>query len=593
MLVMEQDFERLKEIYNNVLVFFEVVNAVNVTIFWAFMKLFSPSSANIDNKFQLQLYEHLKTSRSFFRRERSQSDASIFDQWRSSSRKQFPGILNISVKILNRKKEDEAIKEPETKLEPMPADAIGRKWQKLPGQACKIPNKMFQKIGFHEKGSMNVKFSHDGNLIAFTEVTKDGTILRVQRFPEMQEVFTMLEHSELVHDIDWLRRRKPALSEQQWMVTGSSDFTAVVWRLEQSCYTYHILPHPSFVYASKFLQSDDTSKIQVVTAGRDCFIRIWQSKKKLDGFELVQEMKHPNSSKSTYLTAIATRNADTFYSANSIGDVIEWTQRTNKEYHLNRHFKLDEISGKIVTSLELHPRGNKIFLRVQDFDNSDVTGTIYVLGVPTGLITQRHHQPAVSRESQGRLKVTACGSHLFASNGSNIRFYSLSNGNVTSSNRNFLNIRIPSGVKISSIDYHPKDFYFACSIYGRNGGVLICHYEPETEEKDLFEKLKMEPSELILKSQLIKATGTHFNDIIRRLDEVFLAPIESDASKRQDNASKHDDNTFTVDSKRSRTYTVSQGPATYTVQKSQNNTYEIQRKDESDDDDTTISESFN
>lgn len=590
-MVIEQDFKRLKEIYNNVLVFFEVINPLNITIFWAFLKLFSQSSEKIDTKFQLQLFKNQKFKKNFFLRSKNQSDVGIYDQWRSEKRKKFSGILNISVKLLNQKKEDEETKK-EAEEEALPVESITRKWQKLPGQACKIPNKVFQKISYREKGSMNVKFSQDGNLIAFTEVTKDGTILRINKFPEMQEVFMMLEHSDLVHDIDWLRK-KPSVDGQQMMVTGSSDFTAIVWKLEQSCYTYNILPHPSFVYASKFLQGDDSSKIQVVTAGRDCFIRIWSSKKKMEGFELVQEMKHPNGNKSSYLTAIATKNADVFYSASSNGDVIEWSLRPNKEYHLNRHFKLDEIIGKIITSLELHPRGNKIFLRVQDFANSELTGTIFVLGVSTGLIIQRHHQPVIPQESQGKLKVTSCGSHLFASNGSNIRFYSLSNGNVTSSNKNYLNIKIALSDKISSMDYHPKDFYFACSIYGRNGGIIICRFESETDEKDLFDKLKAEPSELMIKSQVIKATSTHFTDIIRKLDEVFLAPTESDGSKHQENASKQDENTFTVDSKRSRTYTVSQGPATYTVQKSQNNTYEIQRKDESDDDDTTISESFN
>lgn len=150
-----------------------------------------------------------------------------------------------------------------------------------------------------------------------------------------------------------------------------------------------------------------------------------------------------------------------------------------------------------------------------------------------------------------------------------------------------------SNEKISSMDYHPKDFYFACSVYGRNGGIVI-NYESETSEKDLYDKLKSDSNQVALKPQPFKSSGTHFTDIIRKLDEVFLAPIESDVSKRHETVSKHDDNTFSVESKRSRTYTVSQGPATYTIQRSQNNTYEIQRQEASDDDDdTTITESFN
>lgn len=595
MLVIEQDFKRLKEIYNNVLVFFEVGNSEGVTVCWAFLKLFSPKFANIDDKFQLQLFQKLDRKLFFasIRRNNNANELTIFEQWRSADRRKFSGVLNVSLKVLNQKREADVVEEPTAVPRQISVDSINRKWQKLPGQACKIPNKISQKIPFHEKGSMNVKFSQDGNLIAFSEVTKDGSILHIQKFPEMLEIFTMLEHSELIHDIDFLKQ-KPAIDAHQWMLTCSSDFTAIVWKLEESSYTYHILPHPSFVYASKFLQSDETSKLQVVTAGRDCFIRIWSCKKKFEGFELVQEMKHPNVTKASYITTIATRNTETFYTANSHGVVIEWTLRVGKDYHLNRVFKLDEIAGSIITSLELHPRGNKIFLRVQDFNDSDVTGTIFAVGVPTGMITQRHQQPPVQKESQGKLKVSTCGTHLFSSNGTVIRFYSLSNGAVNSSAKNHLPIKIPSGEKISAVDYHPKDFYFACSIYGRNGGVIICNYESETDERDLFDKLKSESREITKKSQELKATGTHFSDIIRKLDEVFLAPIERDssASKRHEITSKPDDTTFSVDSKRSGTYTVSQGPATYTIQRSQNDTYEIQRKDESDDD-TTISESFN
>lgn len=594
MLVVEHDLARLKETYNNATAFFEIMNHDAVVLCWAFLKLFSPQFENISDKFQLQLFEYQKMKpKNFFsklRRNKNQNEESIYEQWRSMDRKKYKSTLIVTVKVLNKPQETEQTAAPVRHK--ISIESVNRKWQKLPGQACKVPNKVFTKILFRDKGSMNVKFSQDGNFVAFTEVTKDVSILHIQRFPEMQEVFRMMEHSDLIHDIDWLRT-KHSVESTQFMLTASSDFTSIVWCLEESSYTYHILPHPSFAYASKFLQSENSSLMQVVTAGRDSVARIWQSRKKLDGFELVQELKHPNSNKSSYVTAIATRNADTFYTSSSQGDVVEWTLQVSKLYHLNRHFKLDELNGCIISSLELHPRGNKIFLRLQNFAGDNMTGMIFVLGVPTGLITQKHHQEAVQNESQGKLKVTTCGTHLFASNGQCIRFYSLQNGNLTSSSKNFLPIRIPSDVKVSSIDYHPKDFFFACSLYGRNGGVVICSFEADPEEKDLFEKLKSESSNEFRRSDTAKSSSTHFSDIIRKLDEVFLAPLESDGSRRHTISSKNEDNTFTIDSKRSRTYTVSQGPATYTIQRSQNNTYEIQPKDDSDDDDTTITESFN
>lgn len=138
---------------------------------------------------------------------------------------------------------------------------------------------------------------------------------------------------------------------------------------------------------------------------------------------------------------------------------------------------------------------------------------------------------------------------------------------------------------VSSMDYHPKDFFFACSIYGNHGCILICSYE--TNEKDPIEKMKIGSQEFLHRSSHELHQIGDLNNIIRRLDEVFLTPV--------DGGLNIDDNTFTIksDSKRSRTYTISQGPATFTINKNgQNDTYEIQRNDNSDDD-TTISESFN
>lgn len=127
-----------------------------------------------------------------------------------------------------------------------------------------------------------------------------------------------------------------------------------------------------------------------------------------------------------------------------------------------------------------------------------------------------------------------------------------------------------------------------CSIYGTHGGIIVCAYE--TKEKDPIVQLKSVSSQEILHRTLDQHHIGSLNNIIRRLDEVFLSQTEV---IRQNT---FDENTFTInnnsDSKRSRTYTVSQGPATFTIQKGENNTYEIQRNENSDDD-TTISESFN
>lgn len=578
------DLTKLQQLYNNVLIFFEMYSSENVKICWAFLKLFSQNYVNINQKFKLQFFEYQTQVAScfagfFIMRKNLIDELTIFDQWQMKRRK-FASTLNIFIKDVNCNAKDEEKEEKiKTKSEEIHEKIFN--WRKIPGQACKIPNKFFHKIPLHDKGAMTLKFSHDGNFLAFSEISRDGHLFHIYKFPEMKKSFTLLEHSNFIHDIDWLKQKNYST---QRIVTASSDFTAIVWKLEGENYTYTILPHPAFVYAAKFLQREDSDVINVVTAGRDSIIRIWRSK--IQNFELIQELNHPVINKFTYLTSIVTRNADTFYTSSSTGDIMEWTLKSNKEYHLNRNFKLLEVRGKIINSMDLNPRGNKIYFRVQDASNSELSNSIFVLGVPTGEITQKFQLLAV--EPYGRVKVTPCGTQIFTTNGSVIRHFQVSNGNLSSSqdDKNFLNIKLSLGEKgfVSSMDYHPKDFFFACSIYGSHGSVIICCHE--SQDKNLIEQMKMGSQEMLQRSMEVQEIG-NFNSIIRRLDEVFLAP------NRRENAKNIDENTFTVEnSARSKTYTVSQGPATFTIQKGQNNTYEIQRNENSDDD-TTISESFN
>jgi hypothetical protein len=598
MLTVNFDVKRLREIYNNVLIFFEIINKENVPICWAFLKFFSPSSINIDKKFKLQLFRYRTMSascfRSIFAKRTEQVNLQIFDQWQMD-RKKFPSVLNVYLKDMNflastSEKREVTAKYVEQKTQPL--------WRKIPGQACKIPNKLLHKIPSRDKGSMAVKFSCDGSLIAFTEISKDGFFLHVFKFPEMQNLFTMLEHSNFIHDIDFLRQKH---YNSHRMVTASSDFTAIVWKIDHSSYTYTILPHPAFVYASKFLQQkDDSDSIRVVTAGRDSIIRIWQSRKDMQSFELTQELRHPHVNKFTYITQIASRNADTFYTSSSTGDVVEWTLRNTRDYHMNRHFELDEMRGKVINCMDLNPRGNKICVRVQDASSVENSNSIFILGVPTGTVTQRFQQISTDPQAQGKVKISPCGTQIFATDGSVIRFYQLVNGNLVSSvDRNILNVKLSLSEKsiVSAMDYHPKDFYLVISVYGKHGGVFVTAYE--SNETDPIEKLKASSGEKLQHKQLIDVKhGTRFDEIIRRLDDAFLAPDNDNMTHANNNnniSNRFEENTFTVksDSKRSRTYTVSHGPATFTVQKGQNNTYEIQKNEQSDDDDTTISESFN
>ncbi|CAO1357929.1 unnamed protein product [Diamesa serratosioi] len=617
LLLFDQDFPRMQELYNNVLIFFEMSNSEDVNICWAFLKFFSPNFINVNQKFQLQFFEYQKYNRKMFRsklkKEDEKKDHLIFEQWQMN-RKHYSGILNVTVKSIVLQKPEEPVKESSTDIREILNENVNKKWKKLPGQACKIPSKLIHKITLSDKGSMAVKFSFDGNFLAYTEVTRDQFILHVMKFPELVEAFEMREHTELIHEIDWLKQKSDTGNDHQ-ILTASSDFTAIVWKLEQDNYTYNILPHPTFVYTARFLYNDDLDRTYVATGGRDSTVRIWRSKKKKQGFELAQELKPMSADKNVYVTGLVTRNSDIFYASFSNGLILEWFfKSTSKEYFLHRQLVVEELTGKVITSIDLHPRGNKLYVRCFDFaDKDNSNSSIYVLGVPSGLVTQKFNNfPRSSRNEsqfglQSKLKLSPCGTLLFSTdldNKSIIRYHQLVNGNISSQTAagdgNFISMKTQMGEKnfISSMDYHLKDFFFAYAIYGRNGGVLICSYEQEPKnpvDDQLVNKLSHEKLRKSIEYKSGMETKS-FTDIIRRLDEVFLVPGDFSRKPEKPKESTEDqedlnDNTFTIDSKRSQTYTISQGPATYTLQKNQNNTYEIQRH--YSDDETTISESMN
>lgn len=449
----------------------------------------------------------------------------------------------------------------------------------------------------------------------------------------MTEAFTMREHTDLIHDLDWLKEKSPSNSLPQHLLSCSSDYTAIIWKLGSNFeYTYSILPHPCFVYCSRFVQTDNQDKILIATGGRDSILRIWKSKKKKDGFELCQELVPSKESKNIYITAIVAKTNDYFYSANSVGQIFEWKLNENG-YNLNRKFELEEIFNKIITCLDLHARGNKLYIKIYDFAdlNNSNNNSIYILGIPSGLIIQKFRINDTSTNFvnfglHSKLRCSPQNEFIFSTDLANkekINYYQLVNGNINTnelSEKNFLHVKFHMGEKnfISSIDYHPKDFYLAYAIYGKNGGIGVYEFQKETNEK-LEETPAVNSNAPISKWKMLQPVETHagktseikhFSDIIRRLDEVFLIPNElrrigvidkpTEVGLSAAELSEKDNNTFTVDSKASKTFTVSQknekadgeNNQTFSIKNNSNhNTYEIQKSHQSDD--TTISESLN
>jgi WD40 repeat protein len=84
-------------------------------------------------------------------------------------------------------------------------------------------------------------------------------------------------HMHLIHDLNWRSSSNSENSSVKFLVSASSDYTAMVWIINKKdkSYSYVILPHPSFVYASIILSSNH-KQLTVVTGGRDQILRLWK-----------------------------------------------------------------------------------------------------------------------------------------------------------------------------------------------------------------------------------------------------------------------------------------------------------------------------
>lgn len=196
-------------------------------------------------------------------------------------------------------------------------------------QQCECPNRIIYKHnvmnnirgvgpGRSQYGSMIAKFNPNGTLIAFhcTAYMRNNHEIIVLNVNRLQVAHNLLGHLGIIYDLDWLN--------DSVLVSVSTDRTAIVWNLTESDFKMKVLPHPSFVYACKWLNKS-MNEAYIVTGGRDCVLRIWKiPTDNAAEIELCDELiQHEN-----YITSLATsRRATKIYSADWNGVLLQWSQK--------------------------------------------------------------------------------------------------------------------------------------------------------------------------------------------------------------------------------------------------------------------------
>lgn len=352
--------------------FYQKIGANMLKICWAFLKPFPEQKfTNIDKRSRLQLFEYQRSK-----------ETSIYDQWRIE-RKKYPGFIDVTIESLvpSMKSEcsisrtsnpleieksenillsdEQLIEQQQWTFQRYPSIEFQMSWKKLPGQAFKCPNTLIHKKKILKKGSFVVKFNHDGHLMAFTSNFE----IEIVTVPKFKNLVTLNGHSNLIYELDWLDKNSRDLTFPQYLVSSSSDKTSILWIIERNSYSLKILPHPSFVYSSKFV-STFIEPLFLITGCRDNAIRVWKLRKNTSKIELHQE--HSLEHDGYVSSVVVTKSGEFLYSSDSSGSVIEWKITIKRGKMICLFSRKIKICDEIITRMVLHPKGRKFFLQISN-----------------------------------------------------------------------------------------------------------------------------------------------------------------------------------------------------------------------------------
>jgi jouberin len=226
-------------------------------------------------------------------------------------------------------------------------------------ERCEIPNKLLCRID-SARGCICTRFSHCGRYLA-CGCGASVRVFDIWNNGHLDHEFT--GHVNIVYDVNWS-------SDDQMLVTASSDGTARIWHKKSTENKVTSLQHPCFVYAAVFHPAD--SRI-VVTGAYDGKIRVWF----VDGgsTEMLKELSgHDMRVNSVCFDAEGGR----MYSADGSGVIKAWSSRiaegddrkfAGESFSVIRTIEDEEIARSNLTCIRVDPRNPLDRLLVHSQDN--------------------------------------------------------------------------------------------------------------------------------------------------------------------------------------------------------------------------------
>ncbi|XP_027794275.2 jouberin isoform X1 [Marmota flaviventris] len=459
-------------------------------IAWAFLKLLGANgNANINSKLRLQLYYPPTKPRSQL------NVVEVFEWWSKCPRNRYPSTLYVTVRGL---KVPDCIKPSyrsmmalqEEKGKPVYCERHREsssvdtepgledskevvKWKRLPGQACRIPNKHLFSLNAGERGCFCLDFSHNGRILAAACASRDGYPIILYEIPSGRFMRELCGHLNIIYDLCWS-------TDDRYILTSSSDGTARIWKNEiNNTNTFRVLPHPSFVYTAKF---HPAVRELVVTGCYDSMIRIWKVDMREDSAILVRQF---DAHKSFINSLCFDAEGHHMYSGDCTGVIVVWNTyvKVNDLQHSVRHWTIDkeiketEFKGIPISYLEVHPNGKRLLIHTKD-------STLRIMDLR--ILAARKFVGAANYREKLHSTLTPCGTFLFAGSEDGIVYV----WNPETGEQVAMYSDLPFKSPIRDISYHPFENMVAFCAFGQNEPLLLYIYDFHVaqQEAEMFKR---------------------------------------------------------------------------------------------------------
>ncbi|NXJ17263.1 AHI1 protein, partial [Dicrurus megarhynchus] len=448
-------------------------------ICWAFLKLVGANGVlNVGGKLRLQLYYPPSRTKS------RSNTVEVYDWWAKCPRNRYPSTLYITVKGL--KLPDHvgpsfhsmaAVQQEQTNAALSELQREGRepsseekkepfKWSRLPGQACRIPNKHLFSLRGGDMGCFCIRFSHDGRTLAAACAGRNGYPIALYEIPSGQFLREFYGHLNIVYDLCWSK-------DNQYLLTASSDGTVRMWKIEmKAASAERVFPHPSFVYTAKYHPIADSL---VVTGCYDSVIRIWNANVKEIHGQLLQEL---DGHKSFINTLCFDAEGHHMFSGDSSGLIIVWdtpvkgsSQHLFQHWKINKEIKENDIKGTPINHLEVHPNGRHLLIHAKD-------STLRIMDLR--ILAAKKYIGATNYREKIHSTLTPCGTFLFSGSEDGKAYV----WNPETGDQVAIYSELSFTAPLRDVAFHPHEHMVSFCAFGQNHPILVYIYDYKVAQQE-------------------------------------------------------------------------------------------------------------